>query len=53
MGTNGDTSNDATSPWWPGTMTNNEYLIVWAGDDSTGVTANGETEIFGQRLAGA
>ncbi|MBK7369085.1 MAG: T9SS type A sorting domain-containing protein [Candidatus Eisenbacteria bacterium] len=53
MGTNGDTNSDATSPAVAWNATNNEYLVVWAGDDSTGVTANGETEIFGQRLTGA
>ncbi|MBI5167929.1 MAG: T9SS type A sorting domain-containing protein [Candidatus Eisenbacteria bacterium] len=53
MGTNGDTSSDATSPAVAWNATNNEYLVVWSGDDSTGVTANGEFEIFGQRLAGA
>ncbi|MFN8588742.1 MAG: hypothetical protein U0704_13190, partial [Candidatus Eisenbacteria bacterium] len=53
MGTDGDPSADATAPAVAWNATNNEYLVVWAGDDSTGVTANGEAEIFGQRLAGA
>ncbi len=53
MGTNGDSGSDAVSPAVAWNATNNEYLVVWSGDDSTGVTANGEFEIFGQRLAGA
>lgn len=30
--------------------TDNEYLVVWSGDDSTAATVNGEREIFGQLL---
>lgn len=29
----------------------NEYLVVWRGDDDRGALANGEGEIFGQRLS--
>ena len=30
--------------------TNNEYLVVWDGDDDVGVLVDDEFEIFGQRL---
>jgi hypothetical protein len=33
--------------------TNNEYLVVWAGDDDTSPTVDGENEIYGQRLNAA
>jgi hypothetical protein len=33
--------------------TNNEYLVVWGGDDNTGLLVSGESEIFGQRLDAA
>ncbi|MCF6287137.1 MAG: hypothetical protein L3K26_18415, partial [Candidatus Hydrogenedentes bacterium] len=33
--------------------TNNEYLVVWMGNDDTAPTVSGENEIYGQRLAGA
>ncbi len=29
---------------------NNEFLVVWDGDDDTGALANGELEVYGQRL---
>ncbi|MCB0175224.1 MAG: hypothetical protein H6631_18785 [Anaerolineaceae bacterium] len=31
---------------------NNEYLVVWGGNDDTQTVADGEFEIFGQRLNG-
>lgn len=33
--------------------TNNEYLVVWAGDDNSGALVNDEYEIFGQRVDAA
>src|SRR5262249_56936040 len=33
--------------------TNNEYLVVWSGDDNTGTLVDDETEIFGRRLDAA
>ena len=32
---------------------NNEYLVVWEGDDDTGSQGEGDSEIWGQRIAGA
>lgn len=31
----------------------NEYLVVWSGDDSTATLVDGENEIFGQRIDAA
>ncbi len=31
----------------------NEYLVVWEGDDNLGGMVDGESEIFGQRIAAA
>ncbi|MEZ4651351.1 MAG: T9SS type A sorting domain-containing protein [Candidatus Eisenbacteria bacterium] len=53
MGANGDGTADALSPAVAWNSSINEYLVVWAGDDATGGLVDGETEIFGQRLAGA
>jgi hypothetical protein len=54
MGDTGDPSYDAAFPaviWDP---TANEYLVVWHGDDNAGGgLAEGEVEIFGQRLDAA
>jgi len=30
--------------------TDNEYLVLWTGDDNSGTLVNGEFEVFGQRL---
>ena len=30
----------------------NEYLVVWTGDDTRGSLVQGEFEVFGQRLRG-
>ena len=32
---------------------NNEFLVVWQGDDNSGSLVEGEEEIFGQRLNAA
>ncbi|MFT4972710.1 MAG: hypothetical protein ACI9JY_001916 [Saprospiraceae bacterium] len=47
MGTNGNTNLDASEPCIAYNSTNNEYLVVWKGDNNT----NNEYEIYGQRLA--
>lgn len=52
MGAVGDPESDAIQPAVAWNSVNNQYLVVWSGDDSTGVTANGENEVFGQRLDG-
>ena len=49
MGPNGNTAYDAEDPAVAYNSTNNEYLVVWQGDDTT----NGEFEIFGQRINAA
>jgi len=53
MGPNGDTEFDADKPAVAYNPTNNEYLVVWHGDDNTGLLVNDEFEIFGQRLNAA
>ncbi|NJN44407.1 MAG: hypothetical protein HC806_06605 [Anaerolineae bacterium] len=50
MGTNGDVFFGVTSVAVVYNPTNNEYLVIWAGDDNTSPLVNGELEIFGQRL---
>jgi predicted aconitase with swiveling domain len=53
MGSDGDMSFKARSPAVAYNSTNNEYLVVWSGDDNTGLLVNDEFEIFGQRLNAA
>jgi hypothetical protein len=53
MGTDGDTHFAASIPAVAFNRTNNEYLVVWEGDDNTGMLVDGESEIFGQRLDAA
>jgi hypothetical protein len=53
MGPNGDANYRAFSPSVAFNSTNNEFLVVWYGDDNTGPLVNDELEIFGQRIAGA
>lgn len=46
---------DDYSAFWPAVAFNagnGEYLVVWAADDDTGSLAEGEFEIYGQRLEG-
>jgi hypothetical protein len=50
MGTNGDSAFTALNPAVAYNSTNNEYLVVWEGEDDTPPLADGEFEIFGQRL---
>lgn len=51
MGPTGSTTFDAFVPSIAWNSTDNEYLVVWSGDDDTGGLINGENEIFGQRLS--
>jgi len=51
MGTDGSTSIAALSPAAAYNSADNEYLVVWAGDDNTGVLVNDEYEIYGQRIS--
>ncbi len=50
MGTDGDTSFAAQFPAVSFNSTNNQYLVVWKGEDDTETLVNGEFEIFGQRI---
>jgi len=50
MGPDGSASHDAYAPAVAYNSTNNEYLVVWEGDDGTAPLVDEETEIFGQRL---
>jgi hypothetical protein len=51
MGPNGDTSYSASYPSVVYNSTDNQYLVVWKGNDNTASLANNEYEIFGQRLS--
>jgi hypothetical protein len=53
MGPDGDTHFAAGNPAVAYNPTNNEYLVVWEGDDNTGLLVDNESEIFGQRLNAA
>ena len=50
MGTDGDVAFESSSPKVDYNATNNEYLVVWHGDDNTAPLVVNENEIFGQRL---
>jgi hypothetical protein len=50
MGGNGDANYDAIRPAVTYNSTNNQYLVVWQGDDNTAPLVDNEIEIFGQRL---
>ncbi len=50
MGTDGSPAYDAFEPSVAYNSTNNEYLVVWRGDDDSDSLTDGEYEIFGQRL---
>ncbi len=52
MGPNGDTGFDGEAAVAAHTSTNNEYLVVWDGDQEAGPLVNGELEIYGQRFVG-
>ena len=53
MGPEGSTSYDASSSTVAYNSTNNEYLVVWQGDDNAPPLVDEEFEIFGQRLNAA
>jgi hypothetical protein len=53
MGPEGSISYDASSPTVAYNRTNNEYLVVWQGDDNAPPLVDEEFEIFGQRLNAA
>ena len=50
MGPDGDAAYGAFDPAVAYNSTDNEYLVVWYGDDHTAPLVNDESEIFGQRL---
>jgi hypothetical protein len=50
MGPDGNAAYGAFEPAVAYNSQNNEYLVVWSGDDNTGSLVDGEFEIFGQRL---
>ncbi|MEZ4652627.1 MAG: hypothetical protein R3E12_03215 [Candidatus Eisenbacteria bacterium] len=50
MGTDGDLTYDGQSCAVAYDATDNQYLVVWEGDDDTGGLIDGEFEIFGQRI---
>lgn len=50
MGTDGDASLDASYPAISYNSTNNQFLVVWEGDDNIGALVNEEFEIYGQPL---
>ena len=51
MGPDGNANYDADRPVVACNSTNNEYLVVWYGDDNTAPLVDGENEVFGQRFA--
>src|SRR5919197_6698163 len=53
MGPDGSSSFNAVDPAVAYDATNNEYLVVWQGDDDTTPLVDDELEIFGQRLNAA
>ena len=53
MGTNGYENLDAYNPDVAYNSTNNQYLVVWEADMSTGGLVNDEYEIYGQLLTAA
>lgn len=53
MGPDGNASYNVGKPAVAYNSANNEYLVVWQGDDNVGTLVQDETEIFGQRLNAA
>ena len=53
MGPDGNVNYDAMQPAVAYNSTNNTYLVVWEGDDTSGGLIEGELEIFGQLLSGS
>jgi len=52
MGPNNDVDYDALNPAVAYNPVDNEFLVVWRGDDDTAPLSDNEFEIFGQRLLG-
>jgi hypothetical protein len=52
MGPDGDPAYDARGPAVAYNSAENEYLVVWQGDDDTGALVDEEFEIYGQRVEG-
>jgi hypothetical protein len=50
MGDNGNTSFSANEPNSAYNSANNQFIVVWTGDDNIPPLVNDEFEIFGQRL---
>lgn len=50
MGPDGSTLYSVFTPAVSYSTTNNKYLVVWRGDDNTGVLIDNEYEIFGQMI---
>ena len=50
MGNDGDFNHNAVNPAAAYNSTNNQYLVVWEGDDDISPLVNNEFEIFGQLL---
>ncbi len=53
LGPDGNIGLGAFAPAVAYNGTNNEYFVVWAGNDNTGTLGNDDFEIFGQRLDAA
>ncbi|HUT42372.1 MAG TPA: hypothetical protein VM011_13650, partial [Gammaproteobacteria bacterium] len=53
MGPDGNTGFFADNPVVAWNATDNEYLVVWTGDDNTAPLVDDEREVFGQRLNAA
>jgi hypothetical protein len=53
MGPDGDPDYDALEPAVAYNSMNNEYLVVWHGEDNTGSLVADEWEIYGQRVDAA
>ena len=53
MGPPGNANYDATNPAVTWDLSADEYLVVWQGDDDTGMLVDDEFEIFGRRLDSA
>jgi len=51
MGPDGDDTYDASNPAVVYNATDNQFLVVWDGDDNTGGLVEGEDEIWGQLLS--
>ena len=52
-GPDGDTAYDAYQPAVVYNSTDNEYLVVWRGDDDSGALVDEEFEIYGERVDAA